>query len=350
MKKVVSLILLACIVFSLAACDLKKAPEKDPKEERYEEACALLEKRDYESAYALFLDLGDYKDAQKQAEYFRYMPVSHYVECSPEEETITYTVTLNGSNLPETVVEEHSTGFKHTCSITYNEFGFITRRECSDTDGAKTAFEVTYDEKGNAVTEAITDKDGNVSRFDATYNEDGKVIKAVTTNAPDYYLSYTYTYDDAGREIKVVYEVEDGSCVDENVYNEEGNLLKNTWTDENGSVTVTDYVYDEKGRLTDIIFTEDGESAGFRKATFNDEDQMVSEHIVYSVGVEYTNSYEYDEHGNQIKRTHSSKEGTETYSEVIETEYKLVYLPFEYTEEEWMEIFDSTECVDWAHQ
>ena len=344
MKKIVAFIILTCIVLTLAACG-----KADPREEKYAEAYELLERHDYEAACALFTQLGDYKEAAKEASYFRYMPMSHNVECSSEEgdEIIIYTVTLNDKNLPATVIEEYSTGLKHTCTFTYNEFGRVTRRECSDTDGVKTLYEATYDANGNPISEIITDKDGNVSKFDATYNEKGELVKAVTTNAPDYYLSYTYTYDQEGREIKVVYEDEYGVYIQETTYDAEGKILKDTWT-EDGIVSLSDYHYDEKGRLVEVIFTENGEDSGFKRATFNDKDQMITEHVFYTAGYEYTNSYEYDEHGNVVKGTYTDTD-SETCDDVIVSTYKLVYLPFEYTEEEWIEICDSTQCWEWSH-
>lgn len=350
MKKIVTFILLMCMALTFVACGPEQTPEADLEAEKYAEAYALLENRDYEAAYALFTQLGDYKDAAKEAAYFRYMPIGHTVECSSEEEdkTITYTVTLNDQNLPATVVEEYSTGFKHTCIFTHNEFGFVTRRECSDTEGTTTLFEATYDENGNAINLTLTDKDGNVSKFDCTYNEKGQPLKAVTTNAPNYYLSYTYTYDEEGREIKVVCEDVDGSYIEEATYNAEGQILKSTWTEYDGAISLSEYRYDEKGRLVEILFTEDGEDSGFRRATFDDKDQIITEHIFYTDGYEFTNSYEYDEHGNTIKTTYITAD-SESCDDVIESTYKLVYLPFDYTEEEWMEICDSTQCWEWTH-
>ena len=346
MKKIVIFILLTCMVLSLAACG-----KADPREEKYEQAYELLENRDYEAAYALFVELGDYKDAAKEAAYFRYMPTNHHVVCTSDEgeEIITYTVTLNDQNLPATVVEEYSTGLKHTCTFTHNEFGHVTRRECSDTEGATSLYEAVYDANGNCLSETITDKDGNVSKFDYTYNEKGQQVKAVTTNAPGYYLSYTMTYDEEGREIKVVYEYEDGNEVEENTYNEAGKILKKTLAEEGGDAfLVYDYNYDEKGRLVEILFTEDGEDSGFRRVTFNDKDQIITEHVFYTVGYEYTSTYEYDEHGNMIKEIYTTP-SSEECDDVTESAYTLVYLPFEYTEEEWIAICDATQCWDSTH-
>jgi hypothetical protein len=323
----------------------------DPREAKYAEARELLEKRDYEAAYALFVELGDYKDAAKEAAYFRYMPTNHHVVCTSEdgEEIITYTVTLNDQNLPATVVEEYNTGYKHTCVYTYDERGLVTRQECSDTEGEKDVYEATFDANGNYLTETVTDKDGNVSKFDFTYNEKGQQVKVVTTNNPGSYRSYTIAYDDQGREIEVVYELEDENIIERNTYNEAGDILRKSWEVEGGEVySIDDYHYDEKGRLVEILFTEDGEDGGYKKVTYNDKDQIITEHVFYTVGYEYTSTYEYDEHGNMIKEIYTTP-SSEECDDVTESAYTLVYLPFEYTEEEWIAICDATQCWDSTH-
>lgn len=347
MKKIVAFILLACMALTLVACT-----KADPREEKYAQAYELLEGRDYEAAHSLFVELGDYKDAAKEEAYFRYMPISHHVVCTSQdgEEIITYTVTLNDQNLPATVVEEYNTGYKHTCNYTYNELGLVTRQECTDTEGEKDVYEATFDANGNYLTETVTDKDGNVSKFDFAYNEKGQQAKVVTTNNPDSYLSYTIAYDAQGREIEVVYEFEDENIIEKNTYNEVGDILRKTWEVEGGEVySINDYLYDEKGRLVEIRFTEDGEDGGFRKVTFDDKDQMIEEHVFYTSGYEYTSTYEYDEHGNMIKEIYTTP-SSEECDDVIESTYRLVYFPFEYTEKDWEQIFDSTQCMDASHR
>ena len=348
MKKIVTFILLTCMAFSLAACG-----KVDPREEKYAQAYELLENRDYEAAYALFVELGDYKDAAKEAAYFHYMPVGHHVVCTSEEgeEIITYTVTLNDLNLPATVVEEYSTGYKHTCVYTYNERGVVTHQECTDTEGEKNVYEATFDANGNCLTETLTDKDGNVSKFDYTYNEKGQQIKVVTTNAADYYRAYTIAYDDLGREIEVLFEFDDENIIERTTYNEAGDILRKTWEVEGGEVySIDDYLYDEKGRLVEIRFTEDGEDGGYKKVTYNDKDQIHTTHAVYiyEYVYEYTNTYEYDEHGNRIKEIYATPSDEEC-DDVIESTYQFVYVPFEYTEDDWEEIFDTTQCLDPSH-
>jgi hypothetical protein len=341
-----------CLILPvLAACNHEQTHDAtaNTNEEKYTKAYEMLEKKNYEEAYALFIQLGDYKNAAKEAAYFRYMPTYHRIEyVSDENETITYTVTLNDKNLPATVVEEYNTGLKHTCTFTYNEFGYVTRRECSDTDGVRTLYEATYDANGNCLSDRFTDKDGNVSKFECTYNEKGEILKVVTNNVPGYYLSYTCTYDADGREIKVVYEYEDGFQVEENTYNAAGDIVKKTVSNDGKIDWIEDYKYDEKGRLEEIVFTEEGNVTGFKKITYNNKDQKLTEHIYYTFGYECTNSYEYDEHGNVIKETYINPDTT-IGNDFTESAYKLVYIPFEYTEAEWMTICDSTKCWDWSH-
>jgi YD repeat-containing protein len=325
----------------------------DVNEEKYLMAYEMLEQKNYDAAYALFVELGDYKDAAKEAAYFRYMPSGHYVYYVSEgdEGTVTYTVTLNDKNLPATVVEEYSTGLKHTCSFTYNEFGYVTRRECTDTEGATTLYEATYDAKGNRLSETYTDKEGNVRKHDYTYNEKNQRVTDVSTDASDYYLTYTATfeYDAEGREIKIVTKYENETIIEEFTYDAEGRILKQTWAEEGCEpYSIYDYYYDEKGRPVEILFTEEGEDGGFRRVTFNDKDQMLTEHVYYAFGYEYTYNYEYDEHGNVIKKIYANPDAT-IGNDITESTYKLVYIPFEFTEQEWVDICDATQCWDTTH-
>jgi hypothetical protein len=100
--------------------------------------------------------------------------------------------------------------------------------------------------------------------------------------------------------------------------------------------------------LVEILFTEEGEDGGFRRVTFNEKDQMLTEHVFYTFGLEYTNNYEYDEHGNVIKTSYTNPDKT-VGDDITESTYKLVYIPFEYTEEEWQAICDATQCWDMTH-
>ena len=341
-------------ILSLAICaTIFSSCNADKREEKYKEAYELLSSRNYEAAYALFVELGDYKDAAKEAEYFRYIPAGYYVEYVDGEETgtITYTVTFNEQNLPATINKKYNDGFEHTCNITYNAFGLMARRVCSNTDGETTCYVATYDANGNLLNETLTDVDGSVSKFDYTYNEKNQCVGLITTNAPDYYLSYESTYDADGREIRIVCEHESGVDVEEMTYNAAGDILKDTWL-ENGEVYSTyDYSYDEKGRLVEMTFTIAGEATSYRKTiSYNEKDQKTTEHAVHTDEYEYTYNYEYDEHGNAVKTTYDEKgsEGYE-YSDVTDTTYKLVYLPYEYTEDEWTDLCDATLCWGIKH-
>ena len=375
MKKIIAIIMTICLLVSvLAACSHKKTTNEisktdptteatttptevptDAKEEKYQKAYEMLEQKNYEAAYALFAELGDYKNAAKEVTYFRYMPSAHYVEYTSEEDdgTITYTITLNDQNLPATVVEEYNTGLKHTCALTYNEFGYVTRRECTDTEGETTLYEATYDAKGNRLSETYTDSEGNVTRNDYTYNEKDQLIKDVSTDASasDYYSTYTATfeYDAEGREIKSIAKYENETIIQEFTYDAEGKILKQTWAEDGvGVYSIYDYYYDEKGRPVEILFTEEGEDGGFRRVTFNDKDQMLTEHVYYAFGFEYTYNYEYDEHGNVIKATYTNPDVT-VGNDITESTYKFVYIPFDYTVQEWLDICDSTKCWDLTH-
>ena len=78
MKRIVCIL---GVVLTLMLCvSVFSSCTKDEREEKYKEAVELLESRDYEAAYALFVELGDYHNAAIEASYFRYIPISHPVQ------------------------------------------------------------------------------------------------------------------------------------------------------------------------------------------------------------------------------------------------------------------------------
>ena len=79
---------------AFTACSLGNAS-------KYRQAFELTEQGDYESAYALFTELGDYKDAAEEAAKFRYVPIKETAEfISPEGTRIeNLVISLNENNL-----------------------------------------------------------------------------------------------------------------------------------------------------------------------------------------------------------------------------------------------------------
>jgi YD repeat-containing protein len=154
-----------------------------------------------------------------------------------------------------------------------------------------------------------------------------------TTDPTGYFYSVEYTFDADGRESKVIITDEYGIYIYNNVYDEEGNLIQEIVTDENSNeTTIYEHTYDEQGNPLAIMVKEGDSVSIGTECTYDEKGQLIRKHHNYSDEFFVTWEYAYDANGNVIN-THININGSsdETYT----TEYKLVYIPFEYTEEEW---------------
>ena len=87
----------------------------------------------------------------------------------------------------------------------------------------------------------------------------------------------------------------------ERIYDENGNLIREIYTEDDGSQEFCDYSYDANGnRVKEVYYDEDG--------------------------IMGTYDYTYDANGNAIKTVRTDDEGVQ---ESVETQYALVYIPFE---------------------
>lgn len=328
--------LLLCLA-TLSAC-------ANPNEAKYREALDMIEADNYAEALALFTELGDYKDAKKEVARFRYLPaerVDNY-EDSDGKGTATTVFSFNEHNLPVKSVETDADGYQRTCLFAYNEDGKLTLFSDSDTDGISTKTEYVFNEDGTLAKEIYTDEEGVVSSLESTYNDKGEITLLESINKPEYFPSYEYTYDEQGKEILCIMRGEDMTYTVESFYNEKGDIVKSVFSDESGNVNMTEeYEYDEKGRkIKHTIKQADNKIDVVHEYTYNEKDQLISESYTASFDYTYTDNYTYDENGNAVKidSTMTASDGTRT--ETSEIKYKLVYIPFDYSEEEWAEIYD----------
>ena len=332
------LMALVLCVTALTACNTK-TPTVDPKETKYNEALDLLEKGNYTGAYALFTELGDYKDAAKMAARFHYAPVSmtdKYIDA--EGQTIeNATFTYNEKNLPMTCVYASDDGYQHTCTYTYNENGQITKIFCTDTDGLEECTEYEYDENGYMIKE-IAPYNGMIYTIVYTYTEKGNVATLAATVSDGTSYSYAYTYDENGNEILCVITEGDVTLTYETVYDAEGKKIAEYQKDADGNETFkTSYTYDEKGRTTKETFSIMGEEKGFYEYAYDDKNQVIRKHYNVGDGMYVTFEYTYDAHGNIIK---AHKNGYDNNEVIHDAEFKLVYVPCDLNAEGWQTILD----------
>jgi YD repeat-containing protein len=324
---------------SLAACS-KDPPADDPivdeQETKYLEAYDKLEQGEYVSAYELFVELGDYKDAAKEAARFRYVPVSCIGTYSGEgampNETIT--VTLNENNLPAQCFSTYEDGTTHTCTYTYNENGRLISIACSDPDGDLVSYETVYNANGKLEKEIYRYFDGYAYTYEYTYDDQGHEIKSTASDTDGYHLVNEYFYDDKGNMVKIAGENDNGVFSFDYIYDDNNRLVKVIERDAEGNATWTDdYLYNEQGKLLKITCTENGEVTDITEYTYDEKGRLLSD--IYrdtTDGYVHSNEYTYTADG-RTEKLLVKMPGV--FEDTQDLSHKLVYVPFEYTDDEW---------------
>jgi hypothetical protein len=344
MKKFLAIIMVICLMASLlVACDNKNATDDtsktepttkpteaptdapvDADEAKYLEAFDMLEQKNYEGAYALFTELGDYKDAAKEAAKFRYVLASYNETYTDEEGTITYTGvhSFNEDNLIQHSVYTYADGGTHTCDCSYNDKGELAKIVCTDEDGTRTHYECLFNDDGTVAKVTYRYSDGYCYSFENVYDENGKRIK----------INYESKYESETE--KFVYDV---------IYNDKDEIVRYSVKDENGTeIKAEEHVYDENGNTLAINFISNGEITGSETYSYDENGNLVSKRFgaeddYFSI-IEFT----YDANGNPTKRHETLSYGLEVTTEMT---FKLVYVPYEYTAEDWQYIIDT--IMEW---
>lgn len=348
MKKIVSVLLLFCMLFSIVACfsgcgqanetsestkDPNESSEQLPEqtdEEKYSDALAYLEEKKYEEAYAIFKELGDYEDSAKYLSGFYYALMSRTSTTNLDglDSVNTLTVEFDSNNLP----------VKHVY--------YISKKESYDT--------FAYDDRGNLIEMSLGFDGDDRSIYEFTYDENDRLIKEVNTlTYGDTVSVVEYVYNEKGLLIQTVKPRDNGKkAVTDYIYDENDLLVKTVFTDSLGFETVYEYSYTEEGWLCGYVFT-----GVFGNETYNayyDENGRIIKET-FAEGEEISSEYNYtfDENGRLIKKTHDQGdlatvneysydelgnlikevETFHTYAPcVFEYEYKLVYVPFDLPE------------------
>lgn len=324
---------------SLAACS-KQPPADDPivdeNEAKYLEAYDKLERGEYVSAYELFVALGDYKDAAKEAARFRYVPVSYVGTYSGEgaASNETATITLNENNLPEKCHISYDDDKQHTCTYTYNENGRLISIACSDPDGDLVTYETVYNANSKLEKEIYRYFNGYAYTNEYTYDDQGLEIKSTASDTDGYHLVNEYFYDDKGNMVKIAGENENGVFSFDYIYDDNNRLVKVIERDAEGNATwIDDYLYNEQGKKLKVSYTYDGKEIEFAEYTYDEKGRLIT-HRYHDTVEGYTrlSEYTYIADG-RTEHLHIQMPGE--FDDTQELTHKLVYIPFEYTEEEW---------------
>lgn len=388
MKRIiVSLLLIFTLVLSLVGCDMinsvkdkitEKVTEKvedivtdTVKEEAYKQAIAYLGEAKYEEAYAIFCELGDYKDAEMHLARFHYVVIkgnSKMVLSNGEEQFASAEIVLNDKGLPakETgtdrgepyeydyvydengnLINELYQGKGYT--RVYDENRNLIKLTHESVNGSMFSFEYTYDKNGNVIKEIYSSNDSSSSTYktmvEYVYDEKNNVIRSTYT----YYYSDGATptdtvitnnsYDSNGNLITKVRSYQHGYVIDTRnySYDNNGRLVKKSVYNNYGTSTETEYTYDNAGNIIEVNYTADFTSYK-NSFTYDESGNLLKDVCVHGDGDVRTIEYEYDSHGNLTKMTDTYPDGD---LETVNLEYKLVYIPIDMTEDEFMTIMDN---------
>ena len=318
---------------SLAACS-KQPP--DEQETKYLEAYEKLEQGEYASAYELFVELGDYKDAAKEAARFRYVPVSYVGKYSTDDgiKNESATFTLDENNLPEKCFISFDDGTTHTCNYTYNENGRLTRIFCTDPDGDLAMYEAVYNANGKLEKEIYRYFGGYAYTYEYTYDDQGRKIKSTASDTDGYHLVNEYFYDDKGNMVKGTGENDNGVVSFDYIYDDNNRLVKVIARDAEGNESwIEDYLYNEQGKKLKVSYSYDGKELEATEYTYDEKGRLTTHRYHDTVdGYTRLSEYTYTADG---RTEHFNIKVPDEYDDTQEPTHKLVYIPFDYTEDEW---------------
>ena len=289
-------------------------PQND-KKSKYTEACALIESGNFERAYELLIEIGDYKDSAEMVARFRYVPI---------KSTLTYAdgyyevqeLILGNNCLPTKQTYVSSDGDNYSHYYIFDANGRIIKESnqtlAREITNEPWTIDYTYDSNGNLTQEKYVSDDYWHS-YDYTYNSEGTLIKESYTNSSGS-DEYTYIYDNSGKLLKKEYNSYDVVYT----YDSKGNLIKAEERNDSGSNYTTTYEYDNNDNLIRKYTTDNNDYWNLEEYTYNNKNYLVEEAYTSSYGSDSTYKYTYDSNGNETKyEYYDNKYGD--YSTVVTT-------------------------------
>ena len=362
MKKIFALLLAVSLCLCLFGCDIEETTDSEKndknedtteettyseKSEKYDEALNLITEGKYEDAYAIFEELGDFKDSEEQLAKFHYIPVDaiiKYVE-GTYTEYINIDITLNDMNLIEQVyvsigdecanfeweydengnvikiIEDSPNIRNHTEEYVYDENGNVVR--CIETYGSGSiqVYEYEYDSNNNQTQKTIIWNDGSTSEYNTSYFYDskGNITEKVETS-------------DLGTDTSVV-----STDTYTYIYGTDDRLIKATRTSSSWGTAIMNYSYDAQGNVIQVAERESSDTYTYYLYEYDNNGNIVK---ISKDGYNKWHEYDFDEHGNmtELRYIYSSGE----HENVCTITYKLVYIDADISDEAFLTYLKNT--------
>lgn len=377
-KRLLAILMALCIMMlSLVGCESNT---------EYAKALRLIEQEEYEQAYELLLQVGDYKDAPELLERFCYVPESICAQSysaegiekgTPSQYAFAYSeenlpLQIKGTSSHREITDDYdydengrlithvytSPDYSCTSYFAYDENGYLIRGTTGFLGQSEIYCEYVYDQNGNVIEmiEYLSDKEGEKRQgaYRYTYSSDSNLIKEEIVRDNKYY-TVEYTYDDDGnltQKATVDSAMPNSPSIIQYTYDKQGNLIKEkgeTYAilqtyDANGNLihreywllfestayTVYDATYDEVGNLIQEIL-KSGTTTYTTEYTYDPDGSLCEKTVItqYKGDEPETERTVYDGAGNIILKVFSYEDGK---SWQIKATYRLVYMPYELPE------------------
>ena len=241
MKKLICMLLALVMVMAMAACGNQSEviEETDPKQPLYEEANAAHKDGDYETAYNLFSELGDYKESAQMLATIKVEKVGVTMETTTTEgvdkSTVEYSF-KDGNLIKETLTHADGTVTKNYYK--YNDINLCTSETHNNVDGTKTVINNFYKDSVMIRT-TRTNPDKTKDTYVYTNDEQGKILNHVLTLADGTVEEAVYNYDEAGNLVSIMTNNSSNTFA----YNQFGDISNETLTVDGKEVYKANYTY-----------------------------------------------------------------------------------------------------------
>ena len=337
MKRIiVSSLLIFTLVLSLVGCDMinsvkdkitEKVTEKvedivtdTVKEEAYKQAIAYLGEAKYEEAYAVFCELGDYKDAKDHLEKFCFVPSR--LTAASKYSSMEMITTFNEQKLPLTMQQTVGEEVIDTIKYTYDENGYLIKQHQTLFEEDDRVREFFYNENDQIIKEIFTEYDGSQEITAYSFDANGNLVHMALTMSDGSVTTTAYEYDEKGNLVKET-QVSESAPLYVKEYTYKNDLLteEKHYSDEELTLTAS-YTYDALGNLLQIATDTPEGTSSTATYTYDEKGNRITESYSDSYGDTIEVSYTYDSYGNITSGVATAYEETIT----MEIEYTLTYI------------------------
>ena len=298
MKKLISLVMILALAFSLTAC----GGEGQPADQGNSRPAAVQ-------------DDTPRKDVKVQTGFDRvdgdgYVNVHRHFFLADQRLMTTADIQHNGHEIDVT--------------FSYDESAktVVINAVCEAFSNGSETITIQWDDHGRLAA-MFEESRGNVLKTIYTYDEAGNCISEVEYKDDEIYGTTTYVYDDHGNEISCTREYGDRITKYEYVHtcDDEGNITCTQYLENGEEYKKSEFTYDASGNMTSCQnYDDEGIKSGYFEYEYDADGKMVKENKFNSWGEPSTTTqYTYDDEGNLLQKTTVGVDGelresiTDTY-------------------------------------